>query len=104
MGERIENVSRAWKRRPPCYRGAMCNLYRLRSTENLSRIFSARPLADQPELKLDTYPKYDACVIRREEGERVIEIMAWGIIATMKGKSGKPISKPVTNVRDLDSP
>ena len=82
----------------------MCNLYRQRATENLSRLFAARPFADQPELKLDIYPKYDACVVRKEEGERILEVMAWGIITTIKGKSGKPIQKPVTNVRNLTSP
>jgi putative SOS response-associated peptidase YedK len=82
----------------------MCNLYRQRATENLSRLFDAAPLADQPELKLDIYPKYDACVVRKEEGRRILEAMAWGIITTIKGKSGKPIQKPVTNVRNLESP
>lgn len=82
----------------------MCNLYRQRATENLARIFDAEPLADAPELKLDIYPKYDACVIRKEEGRRLIEVMAWGIITTIKGKSGKPIARPVTNVRNLASP
>ena len=37
-------------------------------------------------------------------GERIVEIMSWGIITTIKGKSGKPIQKPVTNVRNLTSP
>ena len=83
----------------------MCNLYRQRATENLSRLFDAEPLQEQLELKPDIYPKYDACVIRRNrEGRRVVEAMAWGIITTIKGKSGKPISKPVTNVRNLASP
>ena len=83
----------------------MCNLYRQRATENLSRIFDAQPFTDQPELKLDTYPKYDACVVRKDEdGRRILEVMSWGIITTIKGKSGKPIQKPVTNVRNLDSP
>ena len=96
----------------------MCNLYRQRATENLSRLFDARPFADQPELKLEIYPKYDACVIRKGwpedasargadhpgDRERMLEVMAWGIITTIKGKSGKPIQKPVTNVRNLDSP
>ena len=82
----------------------MCNLYRQRATENLSRIFDAEPFGEQPELKLDIYPKYDACVIRKAEGRRILEVMAWGIITTITGKSGKPIQKPVTNVRNLDSP
>jgi putative SOS response-associated peptidase YedK len=82
----------------------MCNLYRQRSTENLSRIFDAQPFAETPELKLEIYPKYDACVVRREEGRRILDVMTWGIITTIKGKSGKPIQKPVTNVRNLASP
>ena len=84
----------------------MCNLYRQRSTENLSRIFDALPLTGpQPELKLDIYPKYDACVIRKEDGRAAsLDVMSWGIITTIKGKSGKPIQKPVTNVRNLTSP
>jgi putative SOS response-associated peptidase YedK len=82
----------------------MCNLYRQRATENLSRIFDAAPFAEQPELKLEIYPKYDACVVRKEEGRRILEVMSWGIITTVKGKSGKPIQKPVTNVRNLASP
>ena len=83
----------------------MCNLYRQRATENLSRIFDAEPLQEELELKPDVYPRYDACVIRRgEDGRRVVEAMAWGIITTIKGKSGKPIQKPVTNVRNLSSP
>lgn len=82
----------------------MCNLYRQRATENLGLLFGARAFAEQPELKLDIYPKYDACVVRKEDGERILDVMAWGIITTMRGKSGKPIQKPVTNVRNLDSP
>ncbi|WP_114951532.1 SOS response-associated peptidase [Sphingosinicella terrae] len=82
----------------------MCNLYRQRATENLSRIFEASPLLDLPELRADIYPKYDAAVIRKAEGRRVIDVMAWGIVRTMPGKSGKPIAKAVTNVRNLESP
>jgi putative SOS response-associated peptidase YedK len=82
----------------------MCNLYRQRATENLSRIFEALPYGEQLELKPDTYPKYDACVIRKQEGARIVDLMAWGIITTIKGKSGKPIQKAVTNVRNLSSP
>ena len=81
----------------------MCNLYRQRSTENLSRIFDEMPPAEPPELKLDIYPKYDACVIRNDEGRRIVDVMSWGIITTIRGKSSKPIQKPVTNVRNLDS-
>jgi putative SOS response-associated peptidase YedK len=82
----------------------MCNLYRLRSSEDLARIFDARPLQQSFELKPDTYPKYENVVVRKLDGERVLDCMAWGIIRTMPGKSGKPMKKAVTNVRNLSSP
>ncbi|MFL6846736.1 MAG: SOS response-associated peptidase [Allosphingosinicella sp.] len=82
----------------------MCNLFRLRNVEDLSRIFDARPLQESFELKPDCYPKYESAVIRKVDGERVIDCMAWGIVRTMPGKSGKPVKKAVTNVRNLSSP
>jgi putative SOS response-associated peptidase YedK len=82
----------------------MCNLYRQRNTENLARLFDALPPELPFEARPDIYPKYEALVVRKESGERVLECMAWGIIRTMPGKSGKPIKKAVTNVRNLDSP
>lgn len=82
----------------------MCNLYRQRATENLSRIFEAEPLLDLGGLKPEIYPRYEAAVIRKEDGRRIIDVMPWGIVTTIKGKSGKPIHKPVTNVRNLVSP
>jgi putative SOS response-associated peptidase YedK len=82
----------------------MCNLYRQRSTENLSRLFDARPLDPPFEGKPEIYPKYEAVVVRKEGGERLLECMAWGIVRTLPGKSGKPLKKAVTNVRNLDSP
>jgi len=82
----------------------MCNLFRLRNIEDLARILEARPLQESFDLKPDTYPKYESLVIRKEGGEKVIDCMAWGIVRTMPGKSGKPIKKAVTNVRNLQSP
>ena len=82
----------------------MCNLYRLRNTEDLSRLFDARPLELPFEARPDIYPKYEAWWCARRPGERRLDCMAWGIIRTMPGKSGKPIQKPVTNVRNLESP
>jgi putative SOS response-associated peptidase YedK len=82
----------------------MCNLYRQRNIENLSRIFNARPLELPFEGRPDIYPKYEAIVVRKEARERLLECMSWGIIRTMPGKSGKPIKKAITNVRNLHSP
>jgi putative SOS response-associated peptidase YedK len=82
----------------------MCNLFRLRPTTDLAQLFDSRPLAARPELKPDCYPKYETLVVRKEAGERVLDCMAWGIIRTIPGKSGKPVKKAVTNVRNLASP
>src|SRR5687768_570721 len=97
----------------------MCNLFRLRSTEDPSRLFDARPLELPFEARPDIYPKYEALVVRKEwprladsargadqrgHGERLLDCMAWGIVRTMPGKSGRPVKKAVTNVRNLASP
>lgn len=86
------------------YYSRMCNLYRQRSTENLGRLFDALPLDPPFEAKPEIYPKYEALVVRKESGERRLDRMAWGIIRTVPGKSGKPVKKAVTNVRNLASP
>ncbi|HEY5710662.1 MAG TPA: SOS response-associated peptidase family protein [Allosphingosinicella sp.] len=84
----------------------MCNLYRLaKSKENLATLFDARPLVDPPEVKTAIYPKYESWVVRKEAGERALDLMPWGIIRSMPGKRpGVMIKKAVTNVRNLDSP
>jgi putative SOS response-associated peptidase YedK len=82
----------------------MCNLFRLRGTENVARLFEALPLELPFDPKPEIYPKYEAIVVRKEGGERRLECMAWGIVRTMPGKSGKPLKKAVTNVRNLESP
>lgn len=83
----------------------MCNRYRqMKTKENLSRIFNARSLLDRPEPKTELYPRYAGPVIRKLSGERVLDVMPWGIPLSMRGKTGKPLtSKPVTNVRNLSS-
>lgn len=83
----------------------MCNLYRLQKGRNdIGRIFASRSLFDPPEVRTDIYPKYEASVVRREGGERVLDFMPWGIIRTMPGKRpGVMLKKAVTNVRNLDS-
>lgn len=56
------------------------------------------------EPKTDIYPKYPAPIIREEAGERVIDVMPWGIPLAMRGKDGQPLKpKPITNVRNLTS-
>ena len=71
----------------------MCNRFRkVKTKENLSLIFNARPLLDRPEPRDELYPKYPAAVIRKEAGERVLDVMPWGIPLSMKGKSGQPLA------------
>jgi len=53
-----------------------------------------------PEL----FPKRIGWVVRNEGGTRTLDAMAWGIPRKMKGKSGAPVTRWVTNVRNLDSP
>ena len=83
----------------------MCNRFRqVKTKENLSLIFNARPLLDRPEPRDELYPKYPGAIIRKEAGERVLDVMPWGIPLGMKGKHGQPLApKPVTNVRNLSS-
>jgi putative SOS response-associated peptidase YedK len=82
----------------------MCNLFRLRPLENMALIFDARPLERAFEGRADIYPRYETLVVRKEGGHRRLDCMAWGIVRTMPGKSGKPVKKAVTNVRNLASP
>ena len=83
----------------------MCNRFRqVKTKENLSRIFEARPLLDRPEPREELYPRYQGAIVRKEGGERVLDVMPWGIPLAMKGKNGQPLKpKPITNVRNLSS-
>lgn len=83
----------------------MCNRYRqIKTKENLSLIFDARPLTLDPLQKTEIYPKYPAAVIRKESGERVIDEMPWGIPLAVRGASGQMLKpRPITNVRNLTS-
>ncbi|MDQ4087856.1 MAG: SOS response-associated peptidase [Pseudomonadota bacterium] len=77
----------------------MCNRYRqVKTRENLSLIFDARPLPDRPEPATELYPGRFAPVIRKQDGERVLDVMAWGFPPPPKSRA------PVTNVRNLASP
>jgi putative SOS response-associated peptidase YedK len=82
----------------------MCNLFRQRNTENLSRLLEARTLFEIAEPRTEIYPKYQAFVVRTQKGERVLDYMPWGIIRSMPGTPGKMIQNAITHVRNLDSP
>lgn len=59
---------------------------------------------DCPTLpSVEVFPKRLAYVTRKHEGDRVLDAMAWGFPLTTKGRDGKAIEKPVTNVRNYTS-
>lgn len=84
----------------------MCNHYRnlphLLSTWREYIGWSLR----QPneEYASDVWPKRPGLVVRQEDGVARTAVMSWGVPTTIKGKSGRPLEKRVTNVRNLSSP
>lgn len=84
----------------------MCNRFQQRhSREEIAAIFRARPIvAPDIELPLDIFPRRAGLLVRMEGDERVLDAMRWGVPLRITGKSGKPIVKDVTNVRNLASP
>ena len=80
----------------------MCNLYNLTtSREAMRRMFrvTSDRIRDLPDpTNLDIYPDRSAPVVRAEGDMRIAEQMLWGFPPPPKG------NRPVTNVRNLDSP
>ena len=77
----------------------MCNRYRqVKTRENLSTIFDARLLPERPEPATELFPRRLAAVVRKERGERLLDVMSWGFPPPPKSRA------PVTNVRNLSSP
>ena len=77
----------------------MCNRYRQVKTQaDLSRLFDARPLIDTADPPTELFPKRQGLVVRKEAGERVLDLMRWGFPPPPQGRA------PVTNVRNLASP
>jgi putative SOS response-associated peptidase YedK len=74
----------------------MCNRFRMSAKDaELARKFGVdispeRGKLPPPEL----FPKYNAWVIRKDGGTRILDVMSWGV----------PLNgKPITNVRNLKS-
>jgi putative SOS response-associated peptidase YedK len=85
----------------------MCNRYRLTANRaDLATTFGITlPFAEDLALPApDLFPKRPALVVRAEGGDRRFDVMSWGFPHTITGRSGKPIQKPVTNVRNYTSP
>lgn len=74
----------------------MCNRYRqVKEAPTLAGLFNARLLIDPPQVHTELFPKRQGWVVRKEAGERVLDLMTWGV--PLQGK-------PITNVRNLQSP
>lgn len=78
----------------------MCNRYRMTAKQaELARRFGVPEHLIMPEPERlpppELFPKRDGWVVRREDGERVLDVMTWGV--PLQGK-------PITNVRNLSSP
>ena len=57
------------------------------------------------EIRIDIWPKYQAAVVRVDQGQKMLDSMQWGVPLTMKGKRpGTTVTKRITNVRNLSSP
>ncbi|GAA0727003.1 SOS response-associated peptidase [Sphingomonas japonica] len=92
----------------------MCNRYRLSADQAaLIERYGASALGEYGRLpEGELFPKKSAWVVRSsDDGERVLDVMAWGFPHQLPGKridkaTGKPVmlSKEVTNVRNLSSP
>jgi putative SOS response-associated peptidase YedK len=84
----------------------MCNRYRMtaKQAELAARFGVASPYPEDvtfppPEL----FPKRLGWVVRQEGAQRALDVMQWGVPLKMKGAQGQPITKQVTNVRNLSS-
>lgn len=87
----------------------MCNRYRVSAKQmelakrygfDVSKLFPEPEPLPLPEL----FPKRPAWIVRKQDGELVLDVMPWGIPRMMKTKTGKPTVKYITNVRNLESP
>lgn len=89
----------------PLREGLICNLYEMRERRGEGRLWVRESQKVQHRIPpLLIYPKYDGYVVRKEGGERTLDVMPWGIITTMKGKRpNTTVKKVVTNVRNLQS-
>lgn len=85
----------------------MCNRYTMTANEVAiaNRYGFDGPFPQQRTLPpREIFPRKTAYVVRQHEGQRILDVMAWGFPMTMTGKSRKAIQKDVTNVRNYTSP
>jgi putative SOS response-associated peptidase YedK len=81
----------------------MCNRYRMSAKQvELAQRFGVDPKLIMPEPDPlpppELFPKRVGWVVRKQDGERVLDTMRWGFPPPAAGRA------PVTNVRNLSSP
>jgi Uncharacterized conserved protein len=80
----------------PC----MCNRYQPGERDTIRQFFNARLFREANEGPATVHPKEPGWVVRRVEGDHVLEQMTWGFPVHLRGKSGQPLkAKPVNNAR-----
>lgn len=86
----------------------MCNHYRNNpeAIPTWREYIGAAPYEGEwSDIKIDVWPKYQAIVARVEDGQKILDNIAWGVPFTTAGKRpGTTVTKRVTNVRNLSSP
>lgn len=86
----------------------MCNHYRNNpdAIPTWREYIGAVPREEEwSDIKADVWPKYQGIVARIDNGQTILDRMAWGVPITLPGKrEGTTITKRVTNVRNLASP
>lgn len=86
----------------------MCNHYRNNpdAIPTWREYIGAAPHEEEwSDIKIDVWPKYQGIVARVEDGQTILDSMAWGVPITLPGKrEGTTVTKRVTNVRNLTSP
>ena len=86
----------------------MCNHYRMNpeAIPTWREYIGAAPYdGEWSDIKIDIWPKYQAAIARIENGQKMIDSIAWGVPFITAGKRpGATVTKRVTNVRNLSSP
>ena len=86
----------------------MCNHFRTNpdAIPTWREYIGAAPYeGEQSDIKFDVWPKYQAMVARVEDGQKILDGIAWGVPFVTSGKRrGTTVTKRVTNVRNLASP
>jgi putative SOS response-associated peptidase YedK len=86
----------------------VCNRYRMTAKElELARHFGIDVSKLLPEEQLpppELFPKRIGWIVRQQDGQRSLAAMRWGVPLKMKGAKGQPVTKAITNVRNLASP